>query len=139
MSIQKKIKKSLNEGNTITIAGIPLYKMTASSFTLCEELGLAIITGKESSIPQSEMLCFIYLHFVGPREARELIYDDSEGYNSSGKSKAFLNACMDWADDLPMDSYTKLTQGVNTLLTEAFQGAVETVAGDEGGKAKKVA
>ena len=139
MSIQKKVKKSLLEGNTIELAGMEFRKMTASSFTLCELLELRIVSGKSSKYPQFEILAFLYIHFVGSREARKLIYDESEGVDKQGRSKVFVDACMDWADDLPFSDYTKLAQGIGQMLEEGFSGAVETQSEKVEGNDRKVA
>lgn len=136
MSIQKKVKKSLVQGNTTKVAGIELHKMTASSLTLCEQLNLGFVSGDGSKQSQLDVLLFIYLHFIGAREARELIFNEDMGVDSKGRSKAFLNACMDWADELSITNYTELAQGIGDMMREAFDGSIEIQDNKEGNEQK---
>lgn len=139
MSIQKKIKKSLCEGNKIKLGNTDFFKITASSFTLCELLELSVISGQDSKYPQFEVLAFLYIHFLGAREARKLIYDEDEGLDKAGRSQVFVTACMDWADDLPFAEYTEMAKGIGKMLEDGFQGAVEQQTEASEGKERKVA
>ncbi len=139
MSIKKQVKSKILESNKIQVGGIDMHKMTASSFALCEQLDLGIITGKDKAYPQQEILMFLYLHNIGAREARELIYNESEGVDQEGRSKAFLGACMDWADTLSMQMYAELANATAVLLKDAFGNAVEASTDKTEGNAKKVA
>ena len=51
MSIKKQVKSKILESNKIQVGGIDMHKMTASSFALCEQLDLGIITGKDKAYP----------------------------------------------------------------------------------------
>lgn len=139
MSIQKKAKKALLTGNKIKVGGIEFNKVTASSFTLCEMLNLTIISGESSKCPQFEILAFLYLHFIGAREARELVFDNSLGQDPNGRSLAFVHACMDWADEMSFKDYTTMAQGIGMMLDEGFEGAVEVQADNKEGNGRKVA
>jgi len=136
---QKRIKKQMLEGDTIEISGIIFNKVTASSFTLCEMLELSMLKDNKAEFSQIEILMFLYLHHIGSREAREIIFDTEMGVDSKGRSKAFLDACLDWGDSLSITDYTKLAQGVKLLLDDAFSGAIEEAKGTKEGNARKVA
>ena len=139
MSIKKEIKRKILESNKIQVADFEMYKMTASSFALCEQLDLGIITGKDQTHPQQEIIMFLFLHNIGAREARGLIFDESQGLDAKGRSKAFLEACMDWADTLSMQMYAELANATAVLLQDAFGNAIEASTAKKEGNAKKVA
>ena len=80
---------------------------------------------------------FLYLHNIGAREARELIFNESEGVDKEGRSKAFLGACMDWADTLSMQMYAELANATAVLLKDAFGNAVEASTDKTEGNRKK--
>lgn len=139
MSIQKKTKKALLGSNKINIAGVDFNKVTASSFTLCEMLNLKIISGESTKCPQFEILAFLYLHFIGAKEARELVFDNSLGEDVNGRSLVFVHACMDWADEMSFKDYTEMAQGIGVMLDEGFEGAVEVQPDVKEGNGRKVA
>lgn len=135
MTIEEKVKKELVDSDKITIAGIELHKVTASSFTLCEILDLSLIKdGQETKHPQFELLAFLWIHYVGSKNARKSVLDSSQGTDESGRSFSFINTVMDWADDISLGSFTELGQGIGKMLEESFEGAVQPVeeASDEG-------
>lgn len=135
MSIEDKVKKTLVSEDTVTIAGIKLHKVTASSFTLCELLDLKLIKAEETKHPQFEILAFLWIHHVGAKVARKSVLDDTLGEDSNGRSMNFVNTVLDWADEISFKSFSELAQGVGEMLNDSFDGAVEAVEEVDEGKA----
>ena len=137
MSIEDKVKKSLVSEEKITISGIELHKVTASSFTLCELLDLKLIKAEETKHPQFEILAFLWIHHVGAKVARKAVLDSTMGSDKNGRSINFVNTVLDWADEISFGDFNKLAQGVGEMLNDSFEGAVEVVEEpDEGNDSK---
>lgn len=119
----KKVSKELVSNNFIEIAGVKLHKITASSFTLCEFLNLGLISGKQSQHPQFELLCFMWIHAVGSKTAREFVFSDS-AKDSSGRSISLVGAVMDWADDIQLKDFNEIAIGIGDMLNSSFENAV---------------
>lgn len=119
----KKVSKELVSENFLEIAGIKLHKITASSFTLCEFLNLGLISGKETQQPQFELLCFMWIHAIGSRKAREFVFADS-GKDSSGRSLKLVAEVMNWADDIQLKDFNKIAVGIGEMLNSSFENAV---------------
>lgn len=129
----KKVAKALVEDKFTEIAGVKLHKITASSFTLCEFLNLGLISGKESQHPQFELLCFMWIHAVGSKEARNIIFQSSET-DSQGRSLSLVSAVMDWADDIELKNFNEIAVGIGAMLNDSFENAMIPDDGVESGK-----
>ena len=119
----KKVSKELVEDNYIEIAGVKLHKITASSFTLCEFLNLGLISGKETQHPQFELLCFMWIHAVGSKKAREFVFADSVK-DANGRSLSLVGEVMDWADDIQLKDFNEIAVGIGEMLNSSFENAV---------------
>lgn len=123
MSNQKKVIKALVEDKYTEIAGVKLHKITASSFTLCEFLNLGLINGKESQHPQFELLTFMWIHAVGAKQARDVVFKASET-DSMGRSISLVSAVMDWADDINLKDFNEIAVGIGEMLNSSFENAM---------------
>lgn len=129
----KKVSKALVEDKFTEIAGVKLHKITASSFTLCEFLNLGLINGKDSQHPQFELLTFMWIHAVGAKEAREVIFRNNET-DGSGRNLALVSAVMDWADDIELKNFNEIAVGIGEMLNSSFENAMVPDEGVEVGK-----
>jgi hypothetical protein len=129
----KKVTKALVDDKYTEIAGIKLHKITASSFTLCEFLNLGLISGKESQHPQFELLTFMWIHAVGAKSARDIIFQASET-DSTGRSLSLVTAVMDWADDIQLKDFNQIAVGIGDMLNDSFENAMVPDEGAEVGK-----
>lgn len=130
---KEKVIKELVDDKYVEIAGIKLHKITASSFTLCEFLNLGLISGKESKHPQFELLAFMWIHAVGAKEARNVIFQSSD-VDSSGRSLSLVSSVMDWADDIELKDFNEIAVGIGEMLNDSFENAMVPDEGADVGK-----
>ena len=118
-----QVTEAILSDDKVTVAGIELHKITASSFTLCEFLKLGIVSGEAVRVPQFEILAFMWIHYVGPREARALAFSDSPK-DEHGRSLALINAVLDWGETIKISDFAEVANAVMKMIEGAFADAV---------------
>ena len=132
--MKKSRDKQIVDNDEITIEGITFRKMTAGTFTLCDMANISIINGKGGQYELFEINAFLWIHNVDPKEARAKIFDESMGKDSEGRSLSFVNAVMDWADEIPLTAYANLAKTVGSMVDDSFKNAVVPDEKNEGNK-----
>ena len=89
--------------------------------------------GKDSQHPQFELLTFMWIHAVGAKQARQVIFGSTET-DGSGRNLALVSAVMDWADDIELKNFNEIAVGIGEMLNSSFENAMVPDEGVEVGK-----
>jgi hypothetical protein len=140
-SIDKEIESSnlekLLESDTQEYVGLKLRKMTPASISLLEMAKLQMLHGN-TEYASFEILAFLFIHSRKPREARRAVLDKSLGKDDdTGRNLAFINAVMDFGEELSVEDWTKATNKVTEMVEEAFGGQPEPIQDTTEDKIKK--
>lgn len=134
--IEQDARRAAIEPNEAQVAGLTLKRMTSASLALCEMANLSMVKAEGGDPTTFEMLAFLYLHSAPAREVRGSLFDESRGA-TQGRSVAFVEAVMDWAEDVSIKDYTQAAQGIAQMMKDSFTGMVEAIPDDEFGEPKK--
>lgn len=105
--------------------GVKLRKPTAGTLSLCDFAKLRITQGGQSNVPFFEAIAFFYIHANKIDVVRGVLFDLSHGKDDEGRSISFVNAVVEWADNVELGTITQMGDKIGEMLADAMGAKVE--------------
>lgn len=107
---------------------IKLRKPTAGTLSLCDFAKLKITSGVGSELPFFEAIAFFYIHSKNLKEVKQELFDTSMGRDDDGRTLAFVDAVVQWGDEVELGGVAEMGGKIGEMLSEAMSPKVEAIS-----------